>query len=523
MEKRLRYPLDTASFQEIIEEGKLYVDKTAYIDSLVKGGKFYFLARPRRFGKSMLLDTLACYFSNKRGLFKGLAIDRLQPEVWEEYPVLRFNLSSSSFLVKGNLSDKFLSQISRYARQYDIKTDGIGIEDMFYDLIVGLHEKIRKRVVVLIDEYDAPLTATIDRPELQDIYRERLHGLYSVLKEADNHIRFCMLTGVTRYGKVSVFSGLNNLNDITFDDRYAGICGITEGELSEFYAEGIGKFASENEISEEEAYSALKSHYDGYHFSRKMLDVYNPFSINHALDKGIIKDYWCSSGAPTIFLKHLKEVDYNLDEMIGKSVNEASLSNLSVFTTNPIPLFYQTGYLTLKSFDKETKLYTIGFPNREVEEGLLRNILEVYVPENEVDTDSYIYDMQESLKKGNPEKFIGLLKTFFAGIPTKLHTYVGRYENYYHTIIYSLLKLIGLKVYAEYATSGGFIDILVSTKDYIYVIELKVNGTAEEGIKQIEKKGYSDSFAYDGQEIYEIGIGFSKQTQNIDSYLIRKA
>lgn len=515
--KRLLYPVDTASFEGIIERKCVYVDKTAYVDSLVTQGKYYFLARPRRFGKSMLLSTLEAYFLNKRELFQGLAIDSLQPQEWNQYPVLRFDLTGVTY----NSPEKLLSSLNQslvlLAEKFGVQMSGENIEDKFYSLISKAADKTNKKVVILVDEYDAPLTETIDKPELQELYREQLHGFYSVLKKADEHIRFCMLTGVTRYGKVSVFSGLNNLNDITFANQYAGICGITEEELHTFYQEGVREFAASEGVTVDEAYGQLKFFYDGYHFTRSMLDIYNPFSLNLALSNKEIDDYWCKSGAPTVFIKHLRERDFDLESLNGKSVTEGELSNLSMYGADPVPLFFQTGYLTLKSYDKEDGLFTIGYPNREVERGILRNILQVYTPVYEGSLAVYL---RRSLKEGDPERFIALLKEFLAGIPADLHTHVGKYENYYHTVIYSLLKLVGIDVAAEYSTCKGYMDLLLKTKDYIYIIELKINGTAEDAIRQINEKEYAAPFASDPRRLYKIGIGFSKDTRNITSYII---
>lgn len=520
--KEILYPVDSANFKWIRENGFVYVDKTGYISSLTRQGKYFFLARPRRFGKSLFLDTLAEYFKGNRDLFKDLAIDRLQLEKWEKYPVLRINLSGVAYTEKSILKSTLNSLLQQYEDHYQIEIEKHGVESIysrFEILIRKLKEKTGKNVVILIDEYDAPLSSTIGKPELQEIYREELHGFYSVLKKVEEYIQFCMLTGVTRYGKVSVFSGLNNLNDITFDDEFSGICGVTAEELKGFYNEGIIEFADKEKISPEEAYSLLKFHYDGYHFSSSMLDIYNPYSINYALSKKKIENYWCKSGVPTILSKSLMENDYDIQDLSNNLVEESMLSDLSIYTTNPLPLFYQTGYLTLKSYDPEDNLYTVGYPNREVERGILNNILSVYNPGNKGVTPA-VSRLKRSLREGNPEEFIKILSSFLADIPSSLKKHVGKYENYYHTIFYCLVKLIGLDIDAEYNTSDGFIDILIKTTDYIYIIELKVNGTAEDAIKQIEERNYAAPFASDARRIYEIGIGFSKTTHQITSSII---
>lgn len=512
------YPVDTASFRWIRENGFVYVDKTRYIHTLtINKGKYYFLARPRRFGKSLFLDTLAQYFQGQRELFKGLAIDTLIPGEWEELPVLRFNLSGQDYREKETLYTHLAEKIKDYELEFELPASHSTVPDRFYNLIRSLAAR-GKQVVVLIDEYDSPLSSTIDDPELQEIYRGQLQGFYSVLKNSDEFIRFCFLTGVTRYGKVSVFSGLNNLNDITFDDRYAGICGITVKELKDYYDVGVTKLAHKFNVTKEDIYNKLKEYYDGYHFSSSLLDVYNPYSVNNIFDKEKFQDFWCRSGVPTILSKSLLQNDFDVEKLNDKKVSEADLSDLSMYAANPIPLFYQTGYLTIKAYEERRHRFTLGYPNREVEQGILGNILKVYMNSHD-DRQGYVYDMEDALEEGKPQEFIKLLSSFLADIPNQLHKYVARYENYYHTIFYCLTKLIGLDVDAEYSTSEGCIDILIKTKGFIYIIELKISGTAEDAMAQIEEKHYAAPFSSDPRRLVKIGIGFSKETHNISSWL----
>ena len=528
MGNEIIYPIDTANFRNLRENSFVYVDKTGYIHSLINTkGKYYFLARPRRFGKSLFLDTMAEYFSGNRELFKGLAIDRLHPEEWESYPVIRLNMSGKAYATPADITIKIETQLEDCETLYGLPTIGgssapeseYRFEHRFESLIRNVAEKYGRKAVILIDEYDAPLTSAIGQPELQENYREQLHGLYSVLKNAEPYIHFCFLTGVTRYGKVSVFSGLNNLNDITFDNEYAGICGITESELREYYDPGVEILAGALNTTKEEIYEKLKFNYDGYHFSSSLLDVYNPYSINYVFSKREFKDYWCQSGVPTILSKSLMQSDFDVEKMNGMKVQESALSDLSMFAMNPIPLFYQTGYLTLKAYDSKRQRYTLGYPNREVESSILNNVLELYLPSAQ-EKRGAVYDMEDALEAGDAEGFVKLMKAFLADIPHQLHKYVARYENYYHTIFYCLTTLMGLDVEAEYSTSEGFIDMLVKTADYIYIIELKINGTAEDAMAQIEEKHYAAPFAADSRKVIKIGLGFSTDTHNISSSLI---
>lgn len=520
MEKDILYPIDTASFSNIRENGFVYVDKTGYIHTLTKNkGKYYFLARPRRFGKSLFLDMLAEYFSGHRALFKGLAIDRLQPDEWESYPVIRLNMSGKAFTESNSLIKKIEGQLVELENKLQVSLYSSDFDQRFENLILNASQKHGKKVVVLIDEYDAPLTSTIDNPKLQGLFREQLHGLYSVLKNSEAYIHFCFLTGVTRYGKVSVFSGLNNLRDISFLDEYAAICGITTDELRLYYQEGLTKLSEKEGISVEEAVQLLKFNYDGYHFSPDMIDIYNPYSLNNVLTDLVIRDYWCRSGIPTILSKSLMHNDFDVEKLNGKKVPESELTDLSMGKINPVPLFYQTGYLTLMAYERRRQRYTLGYPNREVEAAILRNILKVYTHASD-ERQGVVYDMEDALEEGNAQAFIRILSSFLADIPSQLHKYVARYENYYHTIFYCLTKLIGLDVEAEYSTSEGFIDMLVKTTGYIYIIELKINGTAEDAMAQIEERHYAAPFAADPRKLVKIGLGFSTVTHNISSSLI---
>lgn len=519
MEMRLKYPVSTADFESIVGSGLVYVDKTRYIHELAGAGKYFFLSRPRRFGKSMLLNTFEAYFKGKRELFEGLEISKLEPGEWKKYPVLSLNLAGMAYNEPSDLADHLIANLRRTAKAIDVELLGEGKpETRFAALIDDARAKHGADVVVLVDEYDAPLTDTIDRPDLQGVFRDQLRAFYSVLKNADKQIRFCMLTGVTRYGKMTVFSGLNNLYDITFDDTYAGICGITEEELHKYYQAGVEAFAEKNSVGVDDAFKQLKHHYDGYHFSPLMLDVYNPFSINHALQRGEISDYWCASGTPTILVKFLAERNYSIDKLNREYVYEADLENLSMHSDDPAALFYQTGYLTLKGYERSEKIFQLGYPNREVEDGILRNILDAYMPVQRRVQRTMINDMRRSLEEGEPETFIAALNEYFAAIPVDLRKHVARYENYYHTVVYCIATLIGMDVEAEYGTSEGYIDLVIKTDRFIYLIELKVNGTAADAMEQIERKRYAERFAGDKRRTVCIGIGFSKETHNVGSY-----
>lgn len=521
MVQRQKYPLSTADFERIRTDGYLYVDKTAYVHTLVSNGIFYFLSRPRRFGKSLLLSTLEAYFLGKRHLFQGLALDRLEPQVWNTYPVLRLNLSGKRYADENSLLSELDMHLERWEKSYGITSPRKEVDERFEIVIQTVAAVTGKKVVVLVDEYDSPLSDSIGNPGLQDHYRDQLHGFYSVLKKTEEHIQFCMLTGVTKFGKVSVFSGLNNLVDITFLDAYAGICGITEEELHTEFVPGVTRLAEVEGCSVDEAFGQLKFNYDGYHFSKSLLDIYNPYSLMNALGNSEIASYWCASGMPTLLSKSLRNADYDLKQLNNTQVTKEMLENLSVYQTDPVALFYQTGYLTIKKYDPATQLYTLGYPNREIERGIFNNILNLYIPSSPY-VGTTINLMREALLSGNPEDFVARLKAYLSGVPSELRVNVSKYENYYHTIFYCIASLIGLDVNVEYNTSRGFIDMLIRTPKYIYVIELKVNGSATIAMRQIKNMGYADSFDTDSRTLYLIGLGFSKKTASISSCKIEK-
>lgn len=507
----VKYPIGMADFEGIREGNYVYVDKTEYVHALASQGIYYFLGRPRRFGKSLFLNTLEAYFQGKRHLFKGLAIDRLEPQEWETFPVIHLDLTGKAYTDKDSLAKMLEDCLEKIERQYGLKKIDKPFDLQFQDLIETLKEKTGRKVVVLIDEYDSPLSDVIGNPELFDHYRQQLHGFYSVLKKAEKCIRFCMLTGVTKFGKVSVFSGLNNLRDISFQDDYAGICGITKSELYDYFKPGVELLAQKMHVSLEEAFIQLKYHYDGYHFSAEMLDIYNPYSLLNALADRRIYGYWCASGVPTILSKTLHNLDFDLTSVNNTLISQEMLENLSAYHTDPIGLLYQTGYLTIKGYNPDYEEYTLGYPNREVEKGILANILSVYAPESR-DVPNFISRMRKSLQNGLSEEFIEVMSAFLSGIPYSLGDKVSKYEKYYHTVFYCIMTLLGMQLKVDYPMAEGRPDVVVETDNYIYIIELKINGDAASAMRQIEERHYADPFAADPRSLIKIGIGFSPPT-----------
>lgn len=510
------YPVGVQNFEKIRKEGYVYVDKTALIHRLVKLGTYYFLSRPRRFGKSLLISTLEAYFSGKKHLFEGLAIEDLETE-WNEYPILHFDLNAKKFDAVEDLYELVGRQLERYELQYETVAVDQSLDGRFYNLVMSIADRTHKRVVILVDEYDKPLLQTIGNTELQNTYREILKAFYGVMKSCDGQIHFGFLTGVTKFGKVSVFSDLNNLDDISMDPAYYDICGISEDELNEYFDAEIGILAEENDITKELAYDRLRNEYDGYHFCENVSGVYNPFSVLSTLRKNRFGNYWFETGTPTYLVELLKRSDFQLDKIDGYKTGKDVLNGID--PGSPVAMIYQSGYVTIKDYDSEFDLVTVGFPNKEVERGFLLFLLPYYTNLKKEDSNFFVSRAVQALKNGDAEVFMSYMKSLLAGYPYDL---IKDTENHYQNVVYLTLKLMSVYlVDAEFRTSDGRIDLLVRTDKYIYVMEFKYNGSAQEAMDQIESKDYPLPFAMDSRTIIKVGVNFSGETRNIDNWIIR--
>jgi len=510
------YPVGVQNFEKIRKEGYVYVDKTALIHRLVKQGTYYFLSRPRRFGKSLLISTLEAYFSGKKHLFEGLAIEDLETE-WNEYPILHFDLNAKKFDAVEDIYELVGRQLERYELQYETVAVDQSLDGRFYNLIMSIADKTHKRVVILVDEYDKPLLQTIGNSELQNTYREILKAFYGVMKSCDGQIHFGFLTGVTKFGKVSVFSDLNNLDDISMDPAYYEICGISENELNEYFDTEIGELAEVNELTKEQAYDRLRSEYDGYHFCENVSGIYNPFSVLSTLRKNRFGNYWFETGTPTYLVELLKKSDFQLDRIDGYKTGKDVLNGID--PDSPVAMIYQSGYVTIKDYDSEFDLVTVGFPNKEVERGFLLFLLPFYTNLKKEDSNFFVSRAVQALKNGDAEVFMSYMKSLLAGYPYDL---IKDTENHYQNVVYLTLKLMSVYlVDAEFRTSNGRIDLLVWTDKYIYVMEFKYDGSAQEAIDQIESKEYPLPFAMDSRTIVKVGVNFSGKTRNIENWIIR--
>ena len=516
MEKPLLYPIGIQSFEHLRQSGYTYVDKTQLVYQLATTGKYYFLSRPRRFGKSLLLSTLKAYFEGKKELFDGLAIAGLETD-WTAYPVLHLDLNARNYINREALISELNRHLEQWEKLYGDEFKNRTVEERFLQVIRKAYEKTGKRAVILVDEYDKPLLQAIDDKFLQDEYRSILKSFYGNLKTCDEFIQFAFLTGVTKFGKVSVFSDLNHLTDISLDYRYADICGISEAELHQGFDEGVIKLAEFNQMNKEECYEKLKENFDGYHFYPGSEGVYNPFSLLSTLSSSQFKDYWFETGTPTILVRQLQKTNYPLEEMTKEDVTADTLNSIDIMDENPLPLIFQSGYLTIKGYDKRFDTYTLGFPNREVEEGFTRFLYPYYTPKTLSKSQFSVSQFVRDIDNGNAENFIHRLEALFADGNYQV---VGDEEIYFQNTLYVFFKLLGFYVDVERHTSDGRMDILMQTKDYVYILELKVNQTADIALQQIEEKGYAVPFASDPRKLYKIGVNFNSVTRKIDGWKV---
>lgn len=513
----MKYPIGIQNFGEIRRDGYVYIDKTALMYKLVAEGKYYFLSRPRRFGKSLLLSTLEAYFQGERELFEGLAVAKLE-EKWERHPIFHLDLNSREYKDPSSLVAELNRHVETWEKEYGCEEyKDRAIEERFLHVIIAAFEKTGKRVVILVDEYDKPMLQAIGNEALQTAYRSTLKAFYGVLKTCDRYIRFAFLTGVTKFGKVSVFSDLNNLIDISFDRRYSAICGVSEPELHGYFDASVAELAEMNGMTKEECYERLKLEYDGYHFDWNTPGVYNPFSLLNTLSSCQFRDYWFETGTPTFLVHQLQKTNYRLEYMTEEKLSADTLNSIDIMDENPLPLLYQSGYLTIKDYDPEFRYYTLGFPNREVREGFVKYLVPFYTPKNNDRSRFEISRFVMEAREGDAEGFMHRMEAFFANGDYAL---MGNKELYFHNAMYVFFTLLGFYVEVERHTTDGRMDVLVQTKDYIYIFELKIDQSAEVALKQIEEKGYARPFASDSRKLFKIGVNFSTEKRCIDDWRV---
>lgn len=515
------YPIGIQTFEEIIHRDLLYIDKTEYIYRMShSGGKHFFLGRPRRFGKSLLVTTMQSYFEGKKELFKGLAIEKLEKE-WTEYPVLHFDMSGGKHMDKEQLEEYLDYRLQEEEKKWGVTKPVKGANNRLIDLINTAYEKSSKQVVVLIDEYDAPMLDVVHEKEQLDMLRNMMRNFYSPLKYSEAKLRFVFLTGITKFSQVSIFSELNNIINISMSDEYAGICGITKEELLTQMSEDIDELAKSQELTREETIAELKENYDGYHFSAKSPDVYNPFSLLNCFSTREFGAYWFSSGTPTYLIKMMRKfkvMPTNISKMYAKSsAFDAPTENMTAIT----PLLYQSGYLTIKGYDKFSKLYTLDLPNKEIKVGLFESLLPNYLEGMFAQNgDVAIAQMSVLIRQDNMDGALQLLQTFLGTVP---YCNVTNYEGHYQQMLYIIFSLLtGYVVDVEVHTPKGRLDIVMLTHTRLYIIELKLNKNAQAALQQINLKNYAQRFALCGKPVSKVGINFDSTTGNIEDWVIEE-
>jgi len=530
-----KMPIGTQSFKVLRDNRYVYVDKTQHLYQLISQGRVYFLSRPRRFGKSLFLSTLKAYFLGQKELFKGLYLEKAEEELavrekresWLEYPVLYLDLNASNYNVPESLTIKLDDHLTLWEELYGTASSEKDFSSRFMGVIRRAYKKTGRQVVILIDEYDKPLLDTIDNPDLNNTYRDILRAFFSVIKSSDEYIRFAFLTGVTRFSKVSVFSGLNNLRDISFLSDYSGICGITEGELEANFAPEIETLASSLTLSVQETLSILKKWYDGYLFSESGENVYNPFSLLNTFASRDLKSYWYATGTPTFLVRSLKKTHYFLPDLDGNVVlNEAGLEHDSADASSALPILYQAGYLTIKEYIAESRLYRLGFPNDEVRYGFLNNLLPAFTAVQSTDTGLAVWEFVQSIKVGDVESVMTRMQSILSALPydTASLAELKWRERDSQIAVYLIFALMGQFVQTEVQNATGRANCVVYTGEVIYMFEFKLwsAGTASEALAQIRTKAYDAPYSASGKRIVLVGASFDEQKRTIGDWEVEE-
>lgn len=517
MEQKLRrYPIGIQNFEELRARNCVYVDKTELIYKLVSSDKVYFFSRPRRFGKSLLVSTLEAYFQGKKELFAGLAMERLERE-WAAYPVLHIDFSLTKYTEPFDLQEQLNIFLSRWEQLYGKGEGETTFAARFQGIILRASQQTGKRVVVLIDEYDAPLLDSNSNVQLQKQLRDEMRKFFSPLKGLGQYLHFLFITGISKFSQLSIFSELNNLQNISMVDDFSAICGITEEELAAQLKPDIERMAQANGETYEEALAHLKRQYDGYHFSKSCADIYNPFSLFNAFNAKEYKNYWFSTGTPTSLIDLLQEAHFDVHSLEGVEATENEFDAPTERITSPIPVLYQSGYLTIKGYDPMFQIYTLGYPNGEVRKGFIEALLPSYVRCPSQNNTFYVISFLRDLLKGDVESCLERTRAFFASIPNDLE---NKTEKHYQTIFYLLFRLMGQYVDAEVKSAVGRADVVVRLQDAIYVFEFKYDGTPDEALAQIESRQYAIPYGAEWRRVVKIGVNFDSATRTIGEWKI---
>ena len=514
---RRLYPIGIQTFSEIRNKAFLYIDKTEYIHRLVHAdSKYIFLSRPRRFGKSLLTSTLEAYFQGRKDLFKGLTMELLETE-WTEYPVLRFDMSLGKHMEKEQLERYLSSQLELMEHKYGILTESPDANIRLTNLIRRAYEQTGRQVVVLIDEYDAPLLDVVHEEKNLPVLRNIMRNFYSPLKACDPYLRFVFLTGITKFSQLSIFSELNNIKNISMLPEYAAICGITEEEMATQMDKDLDILAERLNVNREEVVKKLKAHYDGYHFTWPSPDIYNPFSLLNAFADGRLDSYWFGSGTPTYLIEMLNKFGVLPSKIGGNEAVAADFDAPTERMESITPLLYQSGYVTIKGYDEMFQIYTLDIPNAEVRIGLMRSLIPYYVTRDTQATNTTVVNLARALVRGDMDGMLRLLQTFLSTVP-----YCDRtdYEGHYQQMLYIIFSLLGAYVDVEVRTPGGRVDMVMRTATTLYVVELKLNQSAEAAMQQIDLKNYPERFALCGLPVVKVGINFDMERHTLKDWMI---
>ena len=530
----MKYPVGMQTLEQIIGQGYVYVDKTDMVYKLVSEGKIYSLSRPRRFGKSLLLSTLKNYFLGNKEVFKGLKIEALEKD-WKTYPVFHLDFNGVDFLSASKLPATLETFVARGELRYGKDPLAQTLGERFSCVLQKAHEQTGLPCVVLVDEYDKPLLDVMDLPDsvernnvkvsLEDYNREILKSFYSTFKLADSHLQFVFLTGVTKFSQLSVFSGFNQPNDISMVPRYDTLCGITDDEIEHYFHDRIGEIAEFNGVSYDKMRDMLRQRYDGYHFSMRMKGVYNPFSLLNVLTNETLYDYWFKSGTPSYLVRLLQSCNENLDEMAGKSYSQSQFDDYRADSQQPLPMIYQSGYLTVKDYDPDVRTYLLDYPNDEVKEGFVTMIANNYLSQKE-DTGGIVRDLIIALKKRDLEAFRVRFDSFLASIPYNVRRKANERErerDFTYTL-YLIFRIASCYVsYTEKLQSYGRLDCAIETRDSVFIFEFKMDKPVEEAMAQINEKGYADEFAASGKKIFKIGVAISSDKGRLSGWAVEEA
>ena len=511
------YPIGIQTFSEIIKRNFLYVDKTEYIYRMTHcDGKYFFLSRPRRFGKSLLASTFQSYFEGKKELFKGLAIEKLETE-WAEYPVLHFDMSGGKHMEKEELERYLQFILKENEERFEIKADSIDPNIRLNTLITNIYQKTGKQVVVLIDEYDAPLLDVVHEDTSLKVLRNVMRNFYSPLKKCEPYLRFVFLTGITKFSQMSIFSELNNISNVSMLPQYAGICGITMEELETQMSADVEALGEKLGKTKEETLTILREYYDGYHFSEQSPDIFNPFSLLNAMANGILDYYWFASGTPTYLLEMLNKFQVMPSEIGGSEADKAEFDAPTEKMTTIMPLLYQSGYITIKGYDPETELYLLDIPNKEIRVGLYRCLLPHYIGMNTVKGTTTIAKMSAAIRHNDINKALEMLQTYLGTIPYCDNT---DYEGHYQQMMYVIFSILDNYVDVEVRTAKGRVDMVLRTATHLYLFELKLNQDSKTAMKQIDLKEYPNRFALCGLPVVKVGVNFDVATHNITDWKV---